>query len=341
MMGKEKLQSQLQQEAEHIKVPDYLQSQIRERIEQECRIETGKNKMNKNRSKKKAAYLTSAFAAAALITIGSGFGLPTMADMLSRVPIVGAIYENVSADFGLKEAREKGITQGYTEAKTDHDIEMAINDVYYDGTSFTIGYNLINKGSEKWTKDFVEMDMDIDAKGIDLGQYQTNNQMEKLNESTFEGLVSVDADHFEEEFIMAVDINKIDGQKGDWDFDIPVTSEFLQGSIHSFTPDFKTEAIGADVTIKAVIFAPSGAQIIAETISRKGTGNNIGFNIKGVGVAGGGSGDFGEKHGKHGKDHIIHRVNLNPVPEVPKEITVVIYDMTDFENQVEVIVPLK
>jgi hypothetical protein len=326
------LRTQFKQETESIKIPVYLQSKIRKEIER-----SGVSKISPRRTR---TYLTLATAAALFMLFASGYKSPTMADVLSRVPVVGGIYENISVDFGLKEAQEKGITQGFKQSITDKNIEMAITDVYYDGTNFSIGYQLTQIGSEKWKDDSVKMNIKMDPKGVDLGQWQFANQMKKISENKYEGLLLVDADHFEEEFILAVDIKEIAGQKGKWNFTIPVTSEFLQGSIHTFTPNLKAEGLGADIVIKEITFAPSGTRLVAETLSEKGTGNNYGFNIEGAGLSGGASGDFGEQHGKDGMDHIIHRFNLSPLKEVPKEVTVVMYDLYDSSKKIELTVPL-
>jgi hypothetical protein len=344
----QQLKDQLQQELDTVKVPDYLRGHIRQKIEQEMQTKEAHRSLMFNNRNKKRVYFTSAVAAAALLmTIGSGYTSPTMANVLSRVPVVGVMYEDVSVDFGLKAAQEKGISQGFKQAVTDNKIEMSITDVYYDGQTFSIGYRLVNKGEDTWGEDLKGWDMDFKAKGVELGQSQASAMMQKVKDNEFEGVILIDADHFEEGFILELNINKINGQKGSWDFTIPVTSEFLKGTIHTFAPDYKTEGLGADITIKELTFTPSGIRLIAETISEKGTGNNYGFNIKGVGssLSGGGSGDFGSEHGKNGKDHIIHRVSMNPVAEVPNEVTIVIYDLNNEINgtnhQLEFTVPLK
>jgi hypothetical protein len=333
MRSEEKqLKTQFKQETESIKIPPYLKNIVRQEVE--------RSQVSVQSPRRIGGYLSLAAAAVLFILFASGYKSPTMADVLSRVPVVGGIYEDISVDFGLKEAQEKGITQGFRQSITDENIEMTITDVYYDGTNFSIGYHLTQKGQRNWNADDVKMDIKMDPKGVDLGQWQFVNQMKKAGKNKYEGLLLVDADHFEEEFILAVDIKEIAGQKGKWNFTIPVTSEFLQGSIYMFTPNLKAEGLGADIVIKEITFAPSGVRLVAETISEQGTGNNFGFNIKGTRLSGGASGDFGDQHGKDGKDHIIHRLNLNPVNEVPKEVTVVMYNLYDPNQNIEVRVPL-
>jgi hypothetical protein len=329
----QQFRTQFKQETESIRIPAYLQSKIRKEIEM--------SRVSKISPRRTGTYLSLAAAVLLFTLFASGYKSPTMANVLSRMPIVGGIYENISVDFGLKEAQEKGITQGFKQTITDKNIEVAITDVYYDGTNFSIGYHLTHNGQQNWNTDNVKMDIKMDPKGVDLGQWQFTNQMKRVSENKYEGLLLVDADHFEEEFILAVDIKEIAGQKGKWKFTIPVTSEFLQGSIHMFTPNLKAEGLGADIIIREITFAPSGIRLVAETKSEQGTGNNYAFNIKGAGLSGGASGDFGDQHGKDSKDHIIHRFNLSPLKEVPKEVTVVMYDLYDNSKKIELIVPLK
>ncbi|MHC0039502.1 DUF4179 domain-containing protein [Pseudoneobacillus sp. C159] len=335
------VKSELHHEMETIEAPEYLRKQIREKIEQEIRV--GKKTPKKSR---KLVYFTTIAAAAILITAGSGYKSPTMADVLSKVPVVGVIYEDVSADFGLKEAREKGLTQGYQQTVTDKDIEMTIKDVYYDGRAFSIGFRLVNHGKEVWGDDLKGIfSMDFDAKGFKLGQRMASTSMEKVGENVFEGVTIIEADRFKKEFVLELEVNEIDGKKGRWDFNIPVTSEFLQGSIHTFAPHYKTKALDAEITVKELTFTPSGIRLVTETLSEKGTGNRFGFTVKGVGVGGGGSSNFGSQHGKKGKDHIIHSVNLNPVAEIPDQLTITVYDLYNELNgtnyEFDFTVPLK
>jgi hypothetical protein len=333
--------SELEHEMKMIKAPDSLRKQIREKIEQEIQVGTKSHKKSR-----KLVYFITAAAVAILITAGSGYKSPIMADVLSKVPVVGVIYEDISADFGLKEAREKGLTQGYQQTVIDKDIEMTIKDVYYDGQVFSIGFSLVNHGKDTWGEHLKGIfSMDFDAKGFRLGQRIANTSMEKVGENEFEGVTMIEADRFKKEFVLELEVNEIDGKKGRWDFDIPVTSEFLQGSIHTFAPNYKTKALGAEITIRELTFSPSGIRIVAETLSEKGTGNSFGFAVKGIGVSGGGSGNLGSQHNKNGKDHIIHTVNLNPVAEIPDQLTITVYDMYNELNgtnyEYDFTVPLK
>jgi hypothetical protein len=335
------IKSELNNEMETIKAPEYLRKQIRKKIEQEIKVSTKSHKKSR-----RLVYFITAAAATILITAGSGYKSPIMANVLSKVPVVGVIYEDISADFGLKEAREKGLTQGYQQTAIDKDIEMTIKDVYYDGQVFSIGFSLVNHGKDTWGDNLKGIfSMNFDAKGFKLGQRQSSTTMEKVDENKFEGLTIIEADRFKKEFVLELEVNEIDGKKGRWNFDIPVTSEFLQGSIHTFAPNFKAKALGAEITVKELTFSPSGIRIVAETLSETGTGNSFGFAIKGIGVSGGGSGNLGSQHGKNGKDHIIHTVNLNPVAEIPDQLTITVYDLNNEINgtnyEFDFTVPLK
>jgi hypothetical protein len=320
------LKSELNQEIQTIKAPDYLRGHIRQKIENERQGSPKKQNLKRN------IYYFMASAAVLTLTAVSGYTSPSMADVLSRVPLVGAIYENASADFGLKEAQKKGLTQGFQQTVSDKDIDMTIRDVYYDGQMLSIGFRLVNKGKVSWGEDVRGVHLDFDAKGYRLGQQNASTMLEKVSANEYDGLILLEADRFKEEFVLQLKVNEINTQKGSWDFDIPVTSEFLTGSIHTFAPNFHTRGIGADISIKELTFTPSGIRLIAETISEKGTGNNFGFTVKGVGVSGGGSGSFGSEHNKDGKDHIIHRVNLNPITEIPDQLTITIYDLNNELN---------
>lgn len=90
--------------------------------------------------RKKVTYGIVAVVAAFGLLIGSATVSPVMANIVSQLPIIGSIF-NTSGDIGLKQVGEMGLTQVVGQSKVMGDVTITIDEVYYDGTRFTIGYS--------------------------------------------------------------------------------------------------------------------------------------------------------------------------------------------------------
>lgn len=99
---------------------------------------------NKRSIRKKVVFSAAVAIAAFGLLIGSATVSPVMANIVQQIPIIGSIFAE-SRDVGLKQVAEMGMTNVVGQSKVLGDMKITIDEVYYDGTRFTIGYSSESK----------------------------------------------------------------------------------------------------------------------------------------------------------------------------------------------------
>lgn len=92
---------------------------------------------------RKIAIGTSAALLSVGILIGSSAVSPVMAGFVSKIPLIGSIF-NESEDKGLVQISELSLAQKIGETKTVNGKSLTIDELFYDGTRFTFSYSLVS-----------------------------------------------------------------------------------------------------------------------------------------------------------------------------------------------------
>lgn len=91
------------------------------------------------RWRKPFAYVTASAAIVLLATVVIGFVSPTMAQVLSRIPFVGSVFE-AAGDAGLQISSREGLATVVNQTAIDQGIEITMNEVIYDGIRLSVGF---------------------------------------------------------------------------------------------------------------------------------------------------------------------------------------------------------
>ncbi|MBK3494926.1 DUF4179 domain-containing protein [Viridibacillus sp. YIM B01967] len=164
--------------------------------------------------KSKWKPIVGAAVTAGCLFVGSAFVSPAMAKVLSSIPLIGSIFES-TGDKGLKKATDQGLSNTVNITSTDQDITLTIQDVFYDGTRFSISY----LQSDQQT--LGELDLKVNGKRINFGD---GRQGEKLTNGQYAGILNIKTlEALPKSFDLSMDLKMIGETTGNWHFDVPVT----------------------------------------------------------------------------------------------------------------------
>ncbi|WP_153732623.1 DUF4179 domain-containing protein [Sporosarcina obsidiansis] len=176
-------------------------------------------KANVNNKKPKRKYFPTIAAAsfATFLLLGSAFVSPTMAKVLSSVPVLDSVFE-FAGDRGLVIASLRGLSEEIEQTVTDKGISLTIKDVYYDGTRLSVSY--IQESPHP--KDHLgEFQLKVDGKEINFSDSRTGKL---LSDTQYAGILNIDpVENLPDSFDLHMALNEIGDVAGSWDFEIPVT----------------------------------------------------------------------------------------------------------------------
>lgn len=226
-----------------------------EKLDESIEMAMKRGKASRKIRKSKWKPIIGAAVVAGCLFVGSAFVSPAMAKVLSSIPLIGSIFES-AGDKGLKKATDQGLSNTVNITSTDQDINLTIQDVFYDGTRLSISYLQSN------IQELGEFDLKVNGKRINFGDSRSG---EKLPNGQYAGILDIRAvDALPESFDLSMDLKMIGETTGNWHFDVPVTKSKAKvneimvnrtGSIDDTKYEVKTIQIGpAGVKVKIDIF---------------------------------------------------------------------------------------
>lgn len=243
------------------------------------------NNIKKKRNFKKISGICAALIAGTLIV---GITMPAYAD---EIPILGSIFKMFKRDEYKnydKYSSDLNIT------KESNGLKVTIDKIVYDGIELNLFYTVeSNKPMEK-APYFVEVDIKINGKTVSFGcgangkflndnktyvgmidyKVNANSEVPKEVQEASNGREYV---KIPDEFLLSYNISKIGEMDesyivhGEWNFDIPVSSEKVNGKVKEFHVDVDLNHIYKDTKVNKVITTPINTaiqgKILAEGIT--------------------------------------------------------------------------
>lgn len=204
----------------------------------------------------KLKYGTLAASAVFLCLIVTSFFSPSSARALSRLPLIGSVFQLVG-DTGLNFASKNNISTSINKSKIDKDIKITITDVLYDGTRIAIGYTVESK------KDLVEVQKpDISINGKELN-FTSSSMGNAVDTNKYAGIINVSPEiKVPDKFSMNLTINKVGETYGNWNFkDIPVKYQGTKLSAKTITPLITKHFNNGNLVIKRVTLTNASTEI--------------------------------------------------------------------------------
>ena len=234
--------------------------------------------------KSKMTMKAIAVSAAALTfgVIGSGFVSPTMAKVLSEVPIVGSIFAD-SSDSSLQKVDEKGLASKLNETITDNGVSLTITEAYFGGGRLAIGYIIeTDKADLKSFEKYQGIPLSFKAL-LDGERFTYMSDFEQsVKDGAAFGIIDMGVgieSELSEEPILQLNVSEISGIKGTWNFNVPVTNKETKAATASFNPMVSTTWDKATFVVEKVEFTPAGSQIIIDRTLPREDKDNYSFAI--------------------------------------------------------------
>lgn len=271
--------------------------------------------------RKKLVYTASAAAIAFGLLVGSASVSPVMANIVSHIPLIGSIFSD-SDDRGLNQVSDLGLTQTVGTSKTIKGDTVTIDEVFYDGTRFTVSYSL---ESEKPLKEYYfengSPDFTINGEHFDYGAGLSNNDVTPTYRT---GIFDIDVltelpEAFDFEMIFEGPNNR------QWNFNIPVK---MQTEVEVVKIDHTQQSEDVTLFVSDLKISPAGLRFNFNAVANTGlfeTGN-IDFHIEDQ------SGNEIESHSgassmvsENGKDHQSGGRLFDPISHDVKKLIVTPY----------------
>lgn len=146
--------------------------------------------------------------------------------------------------------------------------------------NLSVGYKVINNSEIEWpdppkngggSTHFLLLkgshDFKINGSEMFGGMSDT---FKELGPREYEGLLQFHPHEFpkENKFMLKCSFSEIQGVKGEWNFEVPVTKEKVMEIVYSFEPNTKVEALGGEIIVKKVDFTPTAIGLETETIRK-------------------------------------------------------------------------
>lgn len=269
--------------------------------------------------RRKFTYSASAMIASIGLLIGLATVSPATASVLAKLPIIGSIF-NEFGDPGLAKMSDLGLTQIIGESKTIGDKTLTIDEVFYDGSRFTLSYSLESK--KPMSEDYIDS-MDFLVNGEPIA-YGLGNELNESVPTHYTGIVTIHSmKDLSEEFSLHAVFKGAEGEK--WEFLFPVQT---QPNVQTIVTNYEQEVAGIHLSVTEIVNGPSGLKlkykkVLKEDALLQQLSNVIEFRIKddmGNEIVHNTGSSFGSS--EEGTIYIEGNDIFNPISEDVKELTI-------------------
>lgn len=187
--------------------------------------------------------------------LGTCYAYPTASKTLSKIPLVGFIFENFG-DNGLKTLSEKGVTTPSDIAVTKDGDTITVKESYYDKSRISIG--LILKGSKLY-ENGLEYFFYYNGEQFKTGVYGGTTQ-----EKDGCRYVVMNADTFSElpdKFNLKLVVKESTAAKRDFEFNIPLDRTNADSNTKEVSVMKSFHLGNRMILVKNIIFSPSATTI--------------------------------------------------------------------------------
>ncbi|WP_042346235.1 DUF4179 domain-containing protein [Bacillus massiliigorillae] len=280
--------------------------------------------------KQKKNYLKRGLGAALVacsLAIGSAYVSPTMAKVVSHIPLIGHYFN--ADDKGLKMIAEHDMAMKIDKTVKKHGTTFTVHDAYYDGTRLVIGYT---RKSILPSENF-KFDLMINGKEMGDLRFSQSERGYYVNPNQYIGLIEVKPvmEKFPEALNLKLIFSKYTEQTDGWDFSFSIKQSDDLALVKP--KDRKAHQIaGAEVTLQSLSYGLGGTELTFERLQDSAflnkhmdfyiyyqLLNDRGELIKSLGGVGMGDEPI------DGKERIIDKHSFEPLPKYTKKVTIIPY----------------
>lgn len=265
---------------ETIEVPEEIKSKINGTLE------------NLNIKKKKKTKLKIAVSVAAVFVAFLTIGI-TMPAYAQNIPIIGSIFKLL--DNGFYEEYDE-YASDINVTKESNGVKVTISSIVYDGIDLNVAYTVESDEPMKSNPHILEKDFFINGKlttfssggsgkflddnktyiGVETFKVSKDEVPKEIQEKTLlGGYVEVP-----DEFTLTLNIKEFLGEiKGDWNFNIQVASEKVNGKVKEIDVDKNLNQLATDMKVNKVITTPINTVLYASS-KNDGSSSDIEYIVE-------------------------------------------------------------
>lgn len=212
----------------------------------------GDEHKRKKSIQKKMLYSISAVAATFILLASSVTISPVMANIVSKIPIIGAVFSE-SGDQGLELVNEQGLTDILGGTKSVGQTSITLEEVYYDETRLAIGFSITS--DKPIEEHYLSAGPNITINGKAISYGSTYKETE-ITPTARTGIININSfDDLPETFSLGVTFTGNDGKQ--WDFSTPISQK---STVQSVAINNTQEVEDVELTVSDVKVSPAGLQ---------------------------------------------------------------------------------
>lgn len=271
-------------------------------------------------NRKKILTSVSAVAVAFVLVVSSSTFSPVMANIVSKIPIIGTVFSE-SGDLGLEKVSEQGLSNVIGTAEQVEGTIITLDEVFYDETRLTLGFSM---QSENPIGEFLSSGPHITIDGKSFSNSSTYRETEQ-SPTHRTGILNIDAiNELPEAFTLGVSFSDEEGKE--WNFS---TSVNKKSKVQYVGVNHTQKIQGINLTVSDLKVSPAGLQFSFSANSKevnslaKGYLDFIVIDNKGKELQSYSGGS--ESQILDGKDHLMGTRLFDPISDDIKELTVIPY----------------
>ena len=231
----------------------------------------------KRKIRNKIIYYVGAAIIFMSLLIGSVNVSPVMANFVSQLPIIGSIFSEFG-DKGLEKVSNLGLTQVIGESKTIGGTTITIDEVFYDGTRFTLSYSV--KKDKPFEGDYMDYVPKLTYDGEKIGhKFSEGLNEDRISPNQGTVIYSVSSiglikTELPKEFVLGI---SFDGESGEhWTFSVPVKE---QSEVELVTINHSQVVEGIELTVSDLKIGAAGLLLTYNTWSNNYNAGYLRFHI--------------------------------------------------------------
>lgn len=269
-----RIREAMEREANAVQVSEVPWEQIRNRAEvttQAAFVQNGRQNRGDGTAalvplwrKKRVGYAAASVLVAGAV-FSSGFVSPAMAEVLSKVPLVGSIFqvEGVS-DSGLRSASLGGLEMPLNLTVSDKGVKLTFINVIADENRTSVSFKA--EFPEGMDGSVAPMNVTYEMPDRGLIRLQSGGaanafSWKQAEERTYIGTFNVFNNEQKEDFSLKLSIGQLGGVSGDWKAEIPVSLKKAAELTKVLTPNVQAVYKDTPITLEQIRVAPTATTI--------------------------------------------------------------------------------
>lgn len=261
----------------HDLTDEFPEIAVRKAIQQGVSQAEAAFNQKKTRRSHRIIFTFISLAATVFFIFASAYFSPSIASELSRLPIIGSVFEQ-SGEKDIQLAKKHGLTNQVGEKKTVDGISVTVDEVLYDQNNISIG--LFIESEKPLPSYYFGAGMDITIDGKNPSYLTSNYEEEKISDHERMGIQQIMiTDEMPDAFELGLILY---GEKGErWDFSLPV--EKIE-NVKKLLINHSQKLGNLEISVDEILISQTGLTLTYESVEvetafEESLGGHVEFTI--------------------------------------------------------------